>query len=212
MYCLTSGYRTEPFSLPDLFAWLEDHPNPLGCRSLPDSNLSPPQHPAKGLGKSPAAVRSRAACAEASLQMQKLEVRELSTSPAQPPQPQPCPWCCSPAVQSLCHVPAHPQGGTAVPQGERMLSSPGAEHPHHHPEQMPEEQHRTRSLPVTGKGQSLPRGLWALSSPGPAGLCFPYKAVPGTGYSPSAPQPALLPLLHTRLLPPKGKKPEERQS
>lgn len=80
MYCLTSEYRTEPFFLPDLFAWLEDHPNPLGCCSLPDSNISSPQHPAKGLGKSPAAVKSRAACAEASLEMQKLEVKELGTS------------------------------------------------------------------------------------------------------------------------------------
>lgn len=132
MHCLTSGYRTEPFFLPNLFAWLEDHPNPLGCCSLPNSNLSSPQHSAKGLGKSPAAVKSRAACAEASLEMQKLEVKELGTSPAQPPQPQPCPWCCSPAVQSLSHVPAHHLGGTAVSQGERMLSTPGAGYPHHH--------------------------------------------------------------------------------
>lgn len=132
MHCLTSGYRTEPFFLPNLFAWLEDHPNPLGCRSLPNSNLSSPQHSAKGLGKSPAAVKSRAACAEASLEMQKLEVKELGTSPAQPPQPQPCPWCCSPAVQSLSHVPAHHLGGTAVSQGERMLSTPGTGYPHHH--------------------------------------------------------------------------------
>lgn len=92
MYCLTSEYRTEPFFLPDLLAWLEDHSNHLGYHSLPNSTFLPTQHPVKGLGKSPAAVKSRAACAEASLEMQKLEVKELGTSPAQPPQPQPCPW------------------------------------------------------------------------------------------------------------------------
>lgn len=59
-------------------------------------------------------------------------MKELGTSPAQPPQPQPCAWCCSPALRSLSHVPVHPLGGTAVSQGEKMLSTPGPGYPHHH--------------------------------------------------------------------------------
>lgn len=77
------------------------------------------------------------------------------------------------------------------------------------PVRMPTERHRTSPLPVTGKRQARCRGVCGHS---PAGLSFLFKAVPGTSYTPSAPQPALLLLLHTRLLPPKGKKAEERQT
>lgn len=71
------------------------------------------------------------------------------------------------------------------------------------PVRMPRERHRTSPLPVTGNGQTRCRGVCEHS---PAGLSLLFKAVPGTSYSPSAPQPALLLLLHIRLLPPKGKK------
>lgn len=166
-----------PFFLPDLFAWIEDHPNPLGCHSLPNCNLSSPQHSVKGLGKSLAAVKSRAACAEASLEMQKLEVKELGTSPAQPPQPQPCPWRCSPAVQSLSHVPVHPPGGTAVSHGERMWV-PLDQGTHTTtaacaPGRMPagssaEVQGEVSDIPtVTGKGQAGCRGACAHSPANP---------------------------------------------
>lgn len=62
-------------------------------------------------------------------------------------------------------------------------------------------------LPVTGKGQASCRAACGLP---PAldqlGLSLSFRAAPGASYSPSAPQPALLVLLHARLLPPKGKK------
>lgn len=168
MYCLTSEHRTEPFFLPDHFAWLEDHPSPLGCCNLPNSNLSSPQHSAKSLGKSLAAVKSRAACAEDSLEMQNLEVKELDTSPAQPPQPQLCPWCYSPAVQSgdtILYPSSPPEWHSCITRQE------DAEHPWTvvatppqlpvplltcllAPVQMPRERHRTSPLPVTGKGQA----------------------------------------------------------
>lgn len=100
MHCLTSGCRTEPFFLPDLFAWPEDHwafrvrqgnsSQPFG---LPQPSRQQPSFPSvlcRGLGQEPgsagAAVKSRAVCAEASLEIQELEVKGLGTSPVQLPQ------------------------------------------------------------------------------------------------------------------------------
>lgn len=120
MHHLTSGCRTEPLFLPELFAWPENHQafkmrqgNPLQPFGLPEASQQQPSFPSvlcRGLGQEPgsaeAAVKSRAACAEASLEMQELEVNGLDTSPAQPPQ--------SYMLSSASAVPLVPLLGRAV--------------------------------------------------------------------------------------------------
>lgn len=93
MHRLTTGCRTEPFFLPDLVAWPEANQafrvrqgNSSQSFGLPQPSRHQPSFPSalcRGLGQEPgsagAPVKSRAACAEASLEMQELELKGLGT-------------------------------------------------------------------------------------------------------------------------------------
>lgn len=216
---MRQGNSSQPFGLLQPSRQQPSFPSAL-CRGL-----------GQEAGSAGAAVKSRAACAEDSLEMQELEVNGLSTSPAQSsrhrvrclPQPRPYPRCHSPPVQPSPYSTARRLGGTAVSQGERMLITPGPGCPCHRSclSPCPSARQCWGSLPACqllrrcpGSGTGHPRcprsnclslardkpvaeQLEGFPQPWTSWDYLSFRAAPGASYSPSAPQPAPLLVLHT---------------